>query len=133
MCETIIEICSEYDWNYILNCKDGRQKTLVQDYAYAIGSGEHGKREKLLGEEKGIAKYVNHVEEISGKSFTANIYEYEYTKEIKGKKTTVRFQWLTVWRNILLSSYPRSITKVALSNIAAPRSMAEKVTSFAEV
>jgi hypothetical protein len=35
------------------------------------------------------------VEEISRKSFTANIYEYEYTKKIKGKETTVRFQWLT--------------------------------------
>lgn len=93
--ETIIEICSGYGWNYILNCKDGRQKTLVQDYAYVIASGEHGEKKKLLGRENGTAKYVNHVEEISGKNFTANLYEYEYTKKIKGKETTVRFQWLT--------------------------------------
>lgn len=93
--ETIIEICCGYSWNYILNCKDGRQKTLIQDYKYVLDSGEYGEKKKLLVEENGTAKYVNHVEETSGKSFIANIYEYEYMKVIKGKEKTVRFQWLT--------------------------------------
>lgn len=93
--ETIIEICSGYGWNYILNCKDRRQKTLIQDYNYVLGSGEYGEKKKLLGDENGVAKYVNHVEELSEKNFIANIFDYEYSKEIKGKETTVRFQWLT--------------------------------------
>ena len=34
--ETIIEICRGYQWNYILNYKDGRQKNLTKDYAYVL-------------------------------------------------------------------------------------------------
>jgi len=93
--EPIIEICKEYHWNYILNCRDGRQKNLTKDYAYVLESKENGEKRNLLGEEKGCAKYVNHVEEITGKSFIANIFEYQYTKKIKGKDTEVRFQWIT--------------------------------------
>ncbi len=94
---SIIDICKEYNWNYLLRCKQGRQKTLVQDYQYVIDSGEYGKKENLLGEEKGIAKYVNHVEDITGKDFTANIFEYEYEKINKKNNviTKVKFLWIT--------------------------------------
>jgi hypothetical protein len=94
---SIIDICKKYNWNYLLRCKQGRQKTLVQDYQYVIDSGEYGKKENLLGEEKGIAKYVNHVEDITGKDFTANIFEYEYEKNNKKNNviTKVKFLWLT--------------------------------------
>ncbi len=27
--ESIIDICKEYDWNYLLRCKEGRQKNLI--------------------------------------------------------------------------------------------------------
>ena len=91
----IIDICSGYGWNYIFNCKDGRQKNLIQDYTYILESGEHGEKKNLLGDEKGCAKYVNHIEELTGKDFVANIYEYVYVKKIKGRDTQVRFQWLT--------------------------------------
>jgi hypothetical protein len=91
----IIDICSGYGWNYLFNCKDGRQKNLIQDYVYILESGEYGEKKNLLGDEKGLAKYVNHVEELTGKDFIANIFEYEYTKKIKDKDTLVRFQWLT--------------------------------------
>jgi hypothetical protein len=94
---SIMDICNEYNWSYLLRCKQGRQKTLVEDYQYVIDSGEYGKKENLLGEEKGTAKYVNHVEDITGKEFTANIFEYEYKKN--NKKTNeiiqVKFLWIT--------------------------------------
>lgn len=93
--EPIIEICKGYHWNYILNCKEGRQKTLTQDYAYVLDSGEHGEKKGLLGDEKGRARYVNHVEELTGKGFTANLFEYEYVKKEKGKEITVHFLWIT--------------------------------------
>lgn len=93
--EPIIEICREYRWNYIFNCKEKRQRNLVQDYAYVLDSGVYDEKKDLLGTEKGCAKYVNHVEEITGKGFTANIFEYEYVRKIKGKEATVKFLWLT--------------------------------------
>ena len=95
--ESIIDICKGNGWNYLLRCKEGRQKTLIKDYNYVIDSGEYGKKEKLLGEEKGSAKYVNHVEDITDKSFTANIFEYKYEKINKktNEKTQVNFIWLT--------------------------------------
>ena len=95
--ESIIDICKEYNWNYLLRCKEGRQKTLMQDYKYVIDSDEYGKKENLFGEEKGTAKYVNHVEDITGKEFTANIFEYEYKKinEKTKKITQGKFIWIT--------------------------------------
>jgi len=94
---SIIDICKEYDWNYLLRCKEGRQKTLIQDYRYVIENGEYGEKKNLLGEEKGTAKYVNHVEEITDKDFVANIFEYEYQKidEKAMKVTQIKFLWLT--------------------------------------
>ena len=95
--ESIIDICKNSGWNYLLRCKEGRQKNLVLDYRYVLESGEYGEKKNILGEEKGTAKYVNHVEEITGKDFTANIYEYEYEQIDKktNKKTIVKFQWIT--------------------------------------
>lgn len=95
--ESIIDICKEYDWNYLLRCKEGRQKNLILDYRYVIENGEYGEKKKMLRAEKGTAKYVNHVEEITGKTFTANIFEYEYEQINKrtNKKNTVKFQWIT--------------------------------------
>nr|WP_312577952.1 transposase [Sedimentibacter sp.] len=95
--ESIIEICKENEWNYLLRCKEGRQKTLIQDYRYVIDSGEYGKKKNLLGEEKSSAKYVNHVEDITDKEFTANIFEYEHEKINKKtqEKIQVKFLWIT--------------------------------------
>ena len=95
--ESIIDICKDNGWNYLLRCKEGRQKNLILDYKYVIESGEYGEKKDILGEEKGTAKYVNHVEEITGKNFTANIFEYEY-EQINKKtniKKIVKFQWIT--------------------------------------
>lgn len=95
--ESIIDICKDSGWNYLLRCKEGRQKNLILDYRYVLESGEYGEKKNILGEEKGTAKYVNHVEDITGKDFTANIFEYEYEQIDKktNKKTIVKFQWIT--------------------------------------
>ena len=79
--ESIMDICKDNDWNYLLSCKDGRQKNLILDYRYVIDSGEYG----------------NHVEEITGKDFIANIFEYEFEKTNKktNKSTMVNFLWIT--------------------------------------
>ena len=95
--ESIIDICRDSGWNYLLRCKEGRQKNLILDYKYVIENSEYGEKKDILGEEKGTAKYVNHVEEITGKNFTANIFEYEY-EQINKKtniKKIVKFQWIT--------------------------------------
>ena len=95
--ESIIDICKDNGWNYLLRCKEGRQKNLILDYKYVIENSEYGEKKDILGEEKGTAKYVNHVEEITGKNFTANIFEYEY-EQINKKtniKKIVKFQWIT--------------------------------------
>lgn len=93
--ESIIKICMGNQWNYIFNCKEGKQKNLTEDYEYVLDSGEYGEKKNLMGEEKGCAKYVNHVEDITGKDFTANLFEYEYVKKIKKKDVAVRFLWIT--------------------------------------
>lgn len=94
---SIMELCNDNGWNYLLSCKEGRQKTLFEDYKYVIASGEFGEKKNLLGDEKGMVRYVNHVEEITGKDFTANIFEYEYEKIMKKTKKAIqiKFQWIT--------------------------------------
>lgn len=95
--ESIIDICKDNGWNYLLSCKDGRQKNLILDYRYVLENGEYGEKENIFKEEKGTAKYVNHVEEITGKKFIANIFEYDYEQINKktNKRTMVNFQWIT--------------------------------------
>lgn len=95
--ESIIDICKDNGWNYLLSCKDGRQKNLILDYRYVLENGEYGEKENIFKEEKGTAKYVNHVEEITGKNFIANIFEYDYEQINKktNKRTMVNFQWIT--------------------------------------
>lgn len=50
--ESIIDICKGYSWNYLFRFKEGRQKTLAQDYGYVINSGEYEKRKTCLEKKK---------------------------------------------------------------------------------
>lgn len=93
--ETVMGICRENGWEYILTQKDTRQALLSESYEWIAGGG--GKTEiKNIGKELGTGAYINHVEETAGKKETANIYEYRYERRGKGgNSTVVRFRWIT--------------------------------------
>lgn len=92
--ETVMGICRENGWEYIMTQKDTRQALLSESYEWIAKGGEKTEI-KNIGKELGTGGYINHVEETAGKKETANIYEYWYDRKDKeGSITVVRFQWL---------------------------------------
>lgn len=93
--ETIMQLCRNYDWEYLFTQKDTRQKLLDESFEW-IKSGDGAEKKNGLCEEKGNACYANHVEEVAGKKEVMNVFEYEYeTEDKEGKKHTTRFQWVS--------------------------------------
>ena len=102
--EPVMEMCRKKGWAYILTQKGTRQKLLGEDYEW-IASGEGFRRRNKIGKEFGTGAFANHVEEVSGKRETANMYEYQYEgKNEKGEDVIIRFQWITnielTWKDL---------------------------------
>ncbi len=93
--ETLMEMCRKNGWQYIFTNKEARQRQLNEDFEYLTNSEECVKMNQL-GKEKGVGLYVNHVEEVTGKPFVANMYKYSYEmKEKDGEKKPCTMQWIT--------------------------------------
>lgn len=93
--ETVMKICNENHWGYILTQKKSRQPLLAESYEW-ICEGGGAKEVKTIGAEKGTGRFVNHVEETSGKEQIANMYDYCYeTTKKRGEKESHAFQWIT--------------------------------------
>lgn len=89
--QSIMEICRTNHWAYILNKKDSCQITITKDYDY-IKSGEETTYQDIKYKlEVGQSCYVNHVEEVTGKTEIFNVFEYQYTHDEKSH----RFVWIT--------------------------------------
>ena len=93
--ETMIGICRENGWEYIMTQKGTGQALLSESYEWiAEGGGKTAIRN--IGKELGTGGYFNHVEETARKKETANMFEYWYEhRDKEGNITVVRFQWLT--------------------------------------
>lgn len=81
--EPIMEICRKNGWKYIFTQKATRQKIAAESYEWIEAGG--GKTEvKNICRENGTGAYINHVEEVAGKTEVMNLYEYEYEVKEKG-------------------------------------------------
>lgn len=90
--QSIMSICRNNNWRYILNCKSGSQKNIMADYEYIKSSGNIScQNVKYNKNEEGISKYVNHVEDVTGKTEVFNVFEYEHNNY----KKPVKFIWIT--------------------------------------
>ncbi len=89
--ESIMKICRNNRWTYILNKKDGNQKNISKDYEYIKSAGENAYYEVNYKLEQGKSCFVNHVEEVTGKTEVFNIFEYLYAENGK----THFFVWIT--------------------------------------
>lgn len=94
--EPFMKLCKEtYRWEYLFTQKNSRQKILDESFEW-IKASEETIRQTGLCKEKGTGLYVNHVEEVAGKTQTMNVVEYEYECiDKEEKKQRVRFQWVT--------------------------------------
>ena len=80
-------------WNYLFRVKTGRQGKLMDDFSDLLNHIEQDSivRNPIEGE-CGIGKFVNHVEQVTGKCETCNMIQYSYTDEKGNKKI---FTWVT--------------------------------------
>lgn len=92
--EPIMEICRKNGWKYIFTQKATRQKIAAESYEWIEAGG--GKTEvKNICRENGTGAYINHVEEVAGKTEVMNLYEYEYEVKEKGGTKKIKFQWVS--------------------------------------
>ena len=90
-----MQLCREYNWEYLLTQKSTRQKLLDESFEW-IKSGDGAEKKNGVCEEKGNACYANHVEEVAGKKEIMNVLEYEYeTQDEDGKSHTIHFCWVS--------------------------------------
>jgi len=91
--EPVMKQCKENGWEYIFNLKDGRQQNIATDYRWLCEGGAATEKEGLC-KENGTGRYVNHVEEVTGKKEIFNVFEYRCKKK-KGKEAeaVVNFIW----------------------------------------
>jgi hypothetical protein len=94
--EPFMKLCREtYHWEYLFTQKDTRQKKLDEGFEW-IKTGDDAVRQTGLCKERGSGFFANHVEELVGKKEVMNVIEYEYeARKEKGKKQSIRFQWVT--------------------------------------
>lgn len=93
--EPIMQLCREYNWEYLFTQKNTRQKLVDESFEW-IKSGKGTEIKSGLCHEKGKACYANHVELVAGKKEVMNVFEYEYeTEDKEGKKYITRFQWIS--------------------------------------
>lgn len=89
-------ICRGFGWHYMLNLKDGVQKTIAEDFRLLVETeGYQRVMEGLCGIEQGKGAFRNHMEEISGKEEVCNVFEYRHTVVEGNKSREVRFVWVT--------------------------------------
>ena len=99
-----MEMCSKYKWHYILNLKDGRQKTLADDFRLLVETENYQRVKKdLCGSECGTGAFRNDMEKISGKDQKCNVYEYRHTVVEKEESKEVRFVWVTDLRITMIN------------------------------
>lgn len=89
----MMEVCSKLKWHYLFTLKDGSQETLMNDFKGMIALEDFNDHHMVkYREEIGNACFINHMENISTKSQTCNIFQYDI-KDKKGKN--VCFCWIT--------------------------------------
>ena len=78
-------------WDYIFRIKSGRQEKLMEDFADLLSQvGEDETIRDVINGEKGIAQFVNHVEEVTNKDEICNMIRYLYRTE----QTIKDFCWV---------------------------------------
>lgn len=93
--EPIMALCRKNCWHYIFTQKESRQKLLGESFKWVKG-GDGAEERAGIGKESGTGRYVNHLEETTGKEEITNVFEYEYEEKQKsGRSKRVVFQWVT--------------------------------------
>lgn len=97
-CEPVFQICTEYDWNYLIRFKDGSIPTLAEDYHAIVKAGEN--EEKSVSEtreyKRKVRENIKHDMRWVSKLYYAGheltVMELTIEKEGKPKGS---FQWVT--------------------------------------
>jgi len=84
----VMDICKEYNWNYLIRFKDGSIPTLAEEFKSIVA---------LMGKErKDSFKNVTYVNGIDYKKTKVNVFTFETVSiSAEGKEIKTKFKWLT--------------------------------------
>ena len=87
--ESIMKICTENGWTYLMTQKDTRQRLVGEAYS-ALTTLDKCKVQNI-GAEKGTGYFYNHVEKLVDKKQVMNVIEYTFEKDGKN----ISMMWIT--------------------------------------
>lgn len=91
--EPLMNECVHHGYDYLFRIKEGSQPLIMEDFYDLLKTGlEEGKILNPCSNENGTAKFVNDVQDITGKTEVFNILNYAYTDENNEVHT---FDWVT--------------------------------------
>lgn len=79
--ETVMEICKDYGWDYLVRFKDGSIPSIAEEYEAIPEKGKAGRAEFVNG--------------IDYKGHSVNVLRYEERKEKNGTVSVTTFRWIT--------------------------------------
>jgi len=82
----VMDICKEYNWDYLIRFKDGSIPTLAKEFDALLSISDNGEK----------SKNINYINAIDYKKTKVNVFTFETTTESKeGVETKTKFKWIT--------------------------------------
>lgn len=79
---TVLQICKEYNWDYIIRYKEGSASSIAEEY-------------RALPEKETVGTDIEYQNQISYYDFDVNLIYYRETRMVKGEEKTTEFAWIT--------------------------------------
>lgn len=79
---TVMQICKEYNWDYIIRYKEGSAPTIAEEY-------------RALPEKETIRTDIEYQNQIIYYDFDVNLIYYREKRMVKGETKTTEFAWIT--------------------------------------
>lgn len=80
--QTVLQICKEYHWDYIIRYKEGSAPSIAEEY-------------RALPEKESVGTDIEFQNQIMFRDFDVNLIYYHEKRIVKGKTKTTEFAWIT--------------------------------------
>lgn len=92
---TVLQICKEYHWDYIIRYKEGSASSIAQEY-------------RALPEKETVGTDIEFQNQIMFQDFDVNLIYYRENRMVRGEEKTTEFAWITSIR-ITRSNAPKIV------------------------
>lgn len=92
---TVLQICKEYHWDYIIRYKEGSASSIAQEY-------------RALPEKETVGTDIEFQNQIMFHDYDVNLIYYREKRMVRGEEKTTEFSWITSIR-ITKSNAPKIV------------------------